>query len=150
MLVLSWVTNKPNQYLQVNALIILTNYIYTQYFWGTFFCDKQGWRFSIGPYRKSKIYYRTRFINKAKQFNNDYQNPADLAHPDLNIGRFWVRVRVLPKALKSVLTAPQPMLVIMSLINGNAYAINWRSSYLVQLWTSRQRLKNSRASCLVS
>ena len=37
-----------------------------------------------------------------------------------------------------VLTAPQPVLVIMSLRKGNVLAIKRRSSYLIQ-WTSKQR-----------
>ena len=41
-----------------------------------------------------------------------------------------------------VLTAPQPVLVIMSLSKGNA--LKRRSSYLIQ-WTSRQRWYNSKS-----
>ena len=47
------------------------------------------------------------------------------------------------KDLKMVLTALQPVLVIMSLSIVNALAIKRRSSYLIQ-WTSRQRWFNSK------
>ena len=43
-----------------------------------------------------------------------------------------------------VLTAPQPVLVIMSLTKGNALALKRCSSYLIQ-WTSRQRWYNSKS-----
>ena len=52
------------------------------------------------------------------------------------MGRSRVRVRVIPKFLEMVLTAPQPVLVILSLSKGNAL-------YLIQ-WTSRQRWYNSK------
>ena len=39
------------------------------------------------------------------------------------MGRSRGRVRVIPKTLRMVLTAPQPVLVILSLSNGNALAI---------------------------
>ena len=46
--------------------------------------------------------------------------------------------------LKIALTAPQPVLVIISLSKGNALAIIRCSSCLIQ-WTSRQRLYNSKS-----
>ena len=48
------------------------------------------------------------------------------------------------KDFKNVLTAPQLMLVIMSLSKGNAFCLKRRSSLLIQL-TSRQRLYDSRS-----
>jgi hypothetical protein len=59
------------------------------------------------------------------------------------MGRSQVRVQVISLTLKMVLTAPQPVLVIMSLSKGNALAIKRRSSFLIQ-WTSRQRWYNSK------
>ena len=43
-----------------------------------------------------------------------------------------------------LLTAPQPVLVIMSLSKENALAIKRRSLYLIQ-WTSRKRWYNSKS-----
>jgi hypothetical protein len=45
-----------------------------------------------------------------------------VAYADLD-GEVRVRVRVIPKTLKMVLTAPQPVLVIMSLSKRNTLAI---------------------------
>ena len=56
-------------------------------------------------------------------------------HTLIWMGRSRVWVRVIPKTLKMVLTAPQPVLVIMSLIEGNALAIKRR----------RQRWYNSKS-----
>ena len=68
-----------------------------------------------------------------------------VAHPDLDdMGRSQVRVRVIPKTLIMVLSAPQPVLVIMSLSKGNALALKMRSSYLTQ-WIYRQSWYNSKS-----
>ena len=56
--------------------------------------------------------------------------------------RSRVRVRVITKTLKMVLTgAPQPVVVKMSFSKGNALAVKRHSSYLIQ-WSSRQRWYN--------
>ena len=53
-------------------------------------------------------------------------------------------LHIFPKTLKMVFTAPQPVLVIMSLRKGNALAIKRRSSYHIQ-WTSRKWCYNSKS-----
>ena len=44
-------------------------------------------------------------------------------------GKSRVRLRVILKTIKMVITAPQPVLVIKSVGKGNALAIKRRSSY---------------------
>ena len=60
-----------------------------------------------------------------------------LAHPNLD-GEVAGSSPGHNKGFKMVLTAPQPVLVIITLSRGNAIAIERRSSYLIQ-WTSPDR-----------
>ena len=64
--------------------------------------------------------------------------------PHIWMGRSRVRVGVIQNIFKMVLTAPQSVLVIISLSKENALSIKRRSSYLIQ-WTSRQRWYNSKS-----
>ena len=59
------------------------------------------------------------------------------------MGRSRVRVRVIPKTLKMVLTAPHSVLVIMSLSKGNVLAIKKAQlvPYTVDLQTKMVKFK---------
>ena len=64
--------------------------------------------------------------------------------PGSGLGGLWFESGSYQILLKIVLTAPQPVLVIMSSSKGNALAIKRRSSYLIP-WNSRKRWYNSKS-----